>query len=37
MQKYKFVSVNAFLFVVLVYDLHIHIHKYFLPSHKIKC
>lgn len=37
MQKYKFIFVNAFLFGVLVYDLHIHIHKYFLPSHKIKC
>ena len=37
MQKYKFVSVNVFLFVVLIYDLRIHIHKYFLPSHKIKC
>ena len=37
MRKYKFVFANAFLFVVLVYDLYIHIRKYFLPSHKIKC
>ena len=37
MRKDKFVSANAFLLVVLVYDLYIHIHKYFLPSHKIKC
>ena len=37
MRKYKFAFTNAFLFVVLVYDLHIYIYKYFLPSHKIKC
>ena len=37
MQKYKFVFANAFLLVVLVYDLHIRIRKCFLPSHKIKC
>ena len=37
MQKDEFAFMNVFLFVVSIYNLHIRIHKYFLPSHKIKC